>query len=109
MAKLENGRCGLCCTLLVRLSPEDIKTIEGEGFSKEHFVQPGKNGERLLRQINGYCRFLRLEDGIATCTIYEHRPRVCRDYVCVMPGEESCGLLRHYSVIELNKIKGERR
>ena len=69
----------------------------------DYFVDKNTKGEDILRQTNGYCRFLKIEEGIAACTIYESRPRICRDYVCIEPGKDKCKLQRHYSVVELGK------
>ena len=101
MGKLERGRCGLCCTLLVRLDETDISRIKKSGYDEAHFVEKDTKGAKILRRTNGYCRFLEIKEGIATCTIYESRPRVCREYVCIEPGEDECKLRRHYSVIDL--------
>jgi Fe-S-cluster containining protein len=105
MAKLERGRCGLCCTLLVRLSQEDILRIRGAGFKDTLFVDLDSRKDPVLQRINGYCRFVKIEQGIATCTIYAARPKICRDYICVYPGEDDCRLKRHYSVTELESHK----
>ena len=103
MGKLEKGRCGLCCTLLVRLTEQDIKRIKALGFEEGYFVATGSRGREILNRINGYCRFLEVKDGIASCTIYSSRPKVCRDYVCIKRGEQECGLQRHYSVVDMEK------
>ncbi len=103
MGKLERGRCGLCCTLLVRLGPDDIARIRALGFNEDFFVDSTSRGDKILRRVNGYCRFLKIEEGIATCTIYESRPRICREYVCIEEGETECKLQRHYSLVELKR------
>ena len=105
MGKLEKGRCGLCCTLLVRLNRENIEEIKKKGFGEDFFVERTSRGESILRRTNGYCRFVQIEEGIATCTIYESRPKICREYVCIEPGKNECRLQRHYSVVELGKPK----
>jgi len=108
MGKLERGRCGLCCTLLVRLGAADISKIKARiknlGFDEAYFVDKDTKGAAILRRTNGYCRFLEIKEGIATCTIYDSRPKVCREYTCIKPGEEECTLQRHYSVIDLGNI-----
>jgi Fe-S-cluster containining protein len=105
MGKIEKGRCGLCCTLLVRLSHRDIDQIKKTGVGEDFFVGHTSRGELVLRRINNYCRFIMIEDGIATCTIYESRPKICREYVCIGKGESECRLQRHYSVVQLGKAK----
>ena len=109
MVKLERGRCGLCCTLLVRLGAEDITKIKSLGFDEAYFVDKDTKGSKILRRTNGYCRFLEIKEGIATCTIYGSRPKVCREYVCIKPGETECSLQRHYSVIDISEIGGRKK
>lgn len=106
MGKLERGRCGLCCTLLVRIDDSDIGRIKALGHKESSFVARTVRKERILKQINGYCTFLRIEKGIASCTIYESRPRICREYECIRPGDKECKLKRHYSVVELGRKGG---
>jgi Fe-S-cluster containining protein len=102
MAKLENGRCGLCCMIIARLSEEDIKRIEKAGHKRRDFVELYSN-EPVLKRINSYCNFLEVKNGIASCTIYDIRPMACREYVCIKKGESDCNLRKHYSVIEIDK------
>lgn len=109
MGKLERGRCGLCCTLLVRLCKEDISRIRKLGYDEPYFVDKDTKGSAILRRTNGYCRFLEIKEGIATCTIYGSRPNVCREYVCIKKGEEECSLQRHYSVIDISAIGGRKK
>ena len=81
--------CGLCCTLTVRLSENDIKRIEnGSGRKKEEFVVADGDGKPLLKRENGWCTFFRRERGVGVCTIYENRPDNCRDF----PGKRLCDL-----------------
>ncbi|MFH1399819.1 MAG: YkgJ family cysteine cluster protein [Candidatus Woesearchaeota archaeon] len=96
----EVGRCGLCCSLLVRLNAEDIKRIRLWGYKERFFVAKGP----LLKRINGYCVFLEIKEGMATCTIYNDRPQKCREYVCVYPGEEDCRLKKHYSIVDIKQV-----
>lgn len=106
MGKLEKGRCGLCCSLLVRLTESDIGTIRKLGYDAASFVEHTSRKEPILKRINGYCRFLKIENGIATCTIYNSRPKICREYECIRPGGADCWLLRHYSLVELGRAGG---
>lgn len=70
-------RCGHCCRLRVNLEPEDIPRLEAIG--KKDFVETIK-GRPYLKQVNGYCPWMDLKDGKARCTVYEHRPKICRDF-----------------------------
>ena len=104
MGKLEKGRCGLCCSLVVRISEDDIKRIERLEYKRDFFVEKIANGDNALKRINDYCRFLVIKDGIAGCTIYEQRPKVCRDFVCIEPGMDDCKLKRHYNIVDITKV-----
>ena len=104
MGKLDKGRCGLCCSLVVKLSEEDIKKIEKLDYKREFFVEKSASSRKALKRINGYCRFLVIKDGIANCTIYEHRPKVCQEFVCIPPGMDDCKLKRHYDIVNFEKV-----
>ncbi len=103
MGKLDKGRCGLCCSLVVRLNKDDIERIKKLGFSKKYFVEDHRD-DKILKKVNGYCQFVLIKEGIATCTIYDKRPKVCRDYVCIPDGMDDCKLKRHYSITDYSKI-----
>lgn len=60
-----------CCALAYALSPQDIR--EGIRWS---LGKPFMN----VRGEDGYC--VHLERGTFRCSIYEHRPAVCRQYDC---------------------------
>ena len=81
--------CGLCCTLTVRLSENDIRRIEkGSGRKKEEFTVADSEGSPLLKREKGWCTFFKREDKLGICTIYESRPDNCRDF----PGKRLCDL-----------------
>ncbi|MBS1266702.1 MAG: hypothetical protein MAG795_00671 [Candidatus Woesearchaeota archaeon] len=103
MGKLDKGRCGLCCSLIVRLNKQDINQICKLGFEKKFFVEK-HNDEKILKRVNGYCMFVVIKKGIATCSIYEHRPKVCREYECIPKGMQDCKLKRHYSIVDYNNL-----
>jgi Fe-S-cluster containining protein len=65
-------RCGHCCRLRVNLSKKDIERLEKAG--KKNFIKDTK----WLKRINGYCMFLKIENGKAGCSVYNNRPEVCR-------------------------------
>ena len=79
--------CGECCKkTFVWLSPWDVHTIESRGYSKEEFSEPdsnlGKGALVLKKKSDGSgCIFLKEEpDGTFNCSIYAHRPAICRKY-----------------------------
>ena len=80
--------CGLCCTLTVRLSDNDIRRIEKTGRKREEFVVADSDGKPLLKRENGWCTFFKREGGVGLCTIYENRPDNCREF----PGKRLCDL-----------------
>src|SRR3989338_186005 len=80
--------CGLCCTLTVRLSGNDIGRIEKSGHKKEEFVAAGKDGELLLKREEGWYTFFKREGKVGVCAIYDSRPEACRDF----PDKRLCDL-----------------
>lgn len=79
-------RCGLCCTdYLVKLSNRDIALLaRGLGISKAEllrkYVKKTPVGP-VMRQNGRECVFLRRDEGGASsCSVYEFRPEVCRNY-----------------------------
>ncbi|MFZ7111259.1 MAG: YkgJ family cysteine cluster protein [Desulfatiglandales bacterium] len=84
-------RCGNCCRtyLFAYTSDEDIKRWRHEGredilhvlekaspiWAGDHIIS-ARTGETLYT-----CPFLVWDGQIATCTIHDTRPRVCREYI----------------------------
>lgn len=93
-------RCGLCCMLAVRLTDREIRQIRRLGYDDDYFLERDATGKTILKLANGYCIFLKLDEGVAKCRIYGYRPRKCRDY----PGKDECTLMRHYRIVEMEKI-----
>lgn len=62
---------GACCYLLVPLIEEDLSHVP------EELREQNEAGQWFMkRQKTGAC--VALKDGL--CTIYENRPKVCRDF-----------------------------
>jgi Fe-S-cluster containining protein len=91
-------RCpAYCCTYArIQVTKRDIARlarrfeITPEQAWKRFTCSGEKPGERILRHkkdelFGTACRFLDLET--RKCTVYEHRPGVCREY----PGTPRCG------------------
>lgn len=72
--KFKCQRCGRCCSLKVCLSKEDIERLEKAG--EKGFIE----GTNYLKMINGYCKFLTLKNGKASCSVYRSRPDICKNY-----------------------------
>ncbi|MBI2665687.1 YkgJ family cysteine cluster protein, partial [Candidatus Woesearchaeota archaeon] len=82
-------KCGQCCRPIVKVSEKDILRIEKTGRSRDDFLafDPTLDGpitkntiKDTLQQMNGVCMFLSRKGQEYLCTIYEHRPDVCRKY-----------------------------
>jgi len=92
MAPFACTRCGKCCISLGR----HIR-IEGSLSPVQYYCRVAVNGELLpvsvqpeLRELfssgdqdPAWCPFLRKDAaGLFTCTVYQTRPRICRDFKC---------------------------
>lgn len=74
--------CGNCCSNLLPMTDEEIKTIKV--YMKKHHIKEQKHINALLVEqpkIDMTCPFL-MNSGCERCVIYEVRPRVCRDFIC---------------------------
>jgi len=76
--KFKCKKCGECC-YSPRLSKKDIKRIEKLGFKKEEFIEKDFRNFSYIKEINGYCMFLK-RNKKASCKIYKARPTICRLY-----------------------------
>lgn len=97
MTKFKCHRCGWCCKhKRINITYSDIKRWEKEGrwdiLKEVSFVDYSKHPNPDIRKTTGFyfaktckptsehpCPFLSMNDGLATCTIYETRPLVCRN------------------------------
>jgi len=98
-------RCGTCClvdmvALLAYVSDEDMERWQREGRDDIiHIIQHEEAvwaGDHLVSSRDGHyihgCPFLKQEGTQFTCSIYETRPGVCRNY---QPGSsEICPLFK---------------
>lgn len=80
-----NGKCDhvrVCCTETeMTLTQEDIKRIEGLGYSRGDFIVDAEDGFSELRNLDGLCFFY---DSVKRkCRIYKHRPEGCQYYPVV--------------------------
>ena len=83
-----------CRNSIVQVSDADLRSIaEYLGMSCDEAVrlytepEQGAAGPPILRSSDEGCVFL---DG-NLCMIYEARPKACRDFPCVAPGDQSLG------------------
>jgi Fe-S-cluster containining protein len=77
-------KCGQCCRPIVLVNKEEILKIEELGLKQKEFVDvdPLNEDEKnnALKQVNGVCMFLKRKDEEYYCSIYNHRPSICRKY-----------------------------
>ena len=66
-------RCGRCCRLKLKLYPADIKKIKRAGH--KNFLD-GK----YVKRINGYCKFLKIDAGLAKCKLQKIKPIICQEF-----------------------------
>ncbi|MDD5241522.1 MAG: YkgJ family cysteine cluster protein [Sulfuricella sp.] len=71
--------CKACCCRL------EVMLIGDDGIPPEFTVQDQWGGWVMLRLGDGWCAAL--DRNTMLCTIYEHRPNICRDY---QMGESDC-------------------
>jgi Fe-S-cluster containining protein len=83
-------KCGYCCTLAVKLSSDDVDRIKKKGYHEGHFIEKRGHSD-ILKMVNNYCIFLEIRQGIASCKVYDARPKKCIEY----PGTTECSLHRH--------------
>ena len=75
-------QCGECCSNLLPMSDEEVKEIKqyikANGIKEHsHIVAP-----LATLTIDMTCPFLDDSKSCEKCTIYEVRPRICRDFIC---------------------------
>lgn len=93
-------KCAECCKNypLIKLSKNEINSLEL--FTGLHFVIPvnskGVAYEGYLLQFkkNGDCYFLNEHNGSYYCSVYEVRPKICKNYPSNLRQQEFCSLSR---------------
>jgi len=74
-------KCGECCRPIVQVDEKDIQRIEQTGRKREDFVVHDEQLQKnTLKQHQKVCIFLKWEGEEFVCSLYEHRPEVCRKY-----------------------------
>lgn len=91
------SHCGGCCSDLLRLSDTEIRRIRD--YVDKHNIQEVDHS-KLFPESTGAidltCPFLRVYDDFHACSIYEVRPKICREFICNMPDKEIDQLQRRY-------------
>ncbi|MBQ0113055.1 MAG: YkgJ family cysteine cluster protein [Bacteroidales bacterium] len=81
-----NGKCigcGACCSNILPMTDEEIKRIKS--YIKRYNIKECKHqGTVLMREpvLDMTCPFMDDSKTCDKCTIYEIRPRICRDFIC---------------------------
>jgi Fe-S-cluster containining protein len=80
--------CGLCCTLIVKLSRKEVEAIESLGYNRKKFAETDDVGNLIIKRPEGWCYFLEQKNGVGCCKIYNSRPMPCSNF----PGKKLCNL-----------------
>jgi hypothetical protein len=70
---------------LVEVSAYDIRrlakhlALSAPEFEEKHIVEVTRRGKKHIKSEFGTCQFLSADH---RCTVYEARPKDCREYVC---------------------------
>ena len=78
----DNGKCtccGNCCTALLPVTKEELKTIKR--YIKRKHIRPVVHYGKA--SIDLTCPFR--NDAEKKCNVYEVRPAICRDFKCDKP------------------------
>lgn len=93
----KNGKCiqcGSCCSNLLVMTAEEIETIHK--YIKKHNIKERKHILPLAEPtIDMTCPFLDDSKSCEKCTIYEVRPRICRDFICCPSKRQPMNDLKH--------------
>ena len=80
----DNGKCtqcGQCCSNILPMTEDEISVIRR--YIKKHHIKEHKHILPLAKQtIDMTCPFLDDSKFCEKCTIYDVRPRICRDFIC---------------------------
>jgi len=85
------SNCQACCCRL------EVMIITDTGVPDKHIARDKWGGETMLRLEDGWCSALDRET--LMCSIYEHRPWICREFEM---GSYECRDERTISVVSLN-------
>jgi Fe-S-cluster containining protein len=80
--------CGLCCTLVVKVTKPEIENIESAGYDRKDFTEKDDGGNTILKRPNGWCYFFEKKHNVGYCKIYDKRPSPCKDF----PAKPLCDL-----------------
>ena len=99
-------RCGVCCErwqpLLTPADAARLATHLGLSLDAFHIAYtspyPFNDEQRLLRQEESHCVFLRYEaDGRSACAVHAARPQVCREWSAGLDKKECVQGLKRFT------------
>lgn len=73
------SNCGACCSNLLPLSRDEIKTIRQ--YVKKHHIKKAASGIPFNANISMICPFMDASKE-HKCRIYHIRPKICRFFYC---------------------------
>ena len=76
----ECTQCGNCCSNLLPMTEEEIATIRK--YIKVHHIREYRHNYPIAITTDATCPFLDDDKRCEKCTIYEVRPKICRDFIC---------------------------
>lgn len=83
----DNGKCtqcGNCCTALLPMTAEELKTLKRYVHKKHIRIVKHENLEGNTLDLT--CPFR--NDEKRKCMVYEVRPQICRDFKCDKPQQQ---------------------
>lgn len=103
--------CGECCSNLLPMTDKEVKAIR-RIVRRKHLKPINHVPIVVMNQVDGYCPFLDRNRGDKKCTIYEHRPLICRDFKCCKIGDgfkiNEDFVKSHYSIVNVRDVFWEK-
>ena len=105
----DNGKCtgcGNCCSNILPMTEKEILIIHK--YIKEHKIKEQKRILPLAEPtIDMTCPFLNDNKTCKKCTIYEVRPRICREFICCPSKRKPITDLNYRSSCKIIDVRGE--
>jgi uncharacterized protein len=89
-------KCGKCCKghPFIELTEKEVNLLEEQtGLTQDQFtcIKNKETGEYFFKfKKNGECVFLTKKNGNHSCSVYNARPKICRDYPSTSEQKETC-------------------
>ena len=75
--------CGSCCSNFLPMTKNEIKDIKR--YIKKNNIRECRHFIPAVTVFDMTCPFLDISKPDKRCTIYEHRPMICRTFICNCP------------------------